>query len=129
MDAMKSEFPSDEKEKVTQDASMTASEMGRKRWAGVPVNERKKALASTCAHQTQRRRALRDWPQSCYGAMGEGTCGKELTRRAVNLKHREIQAHGASGSLGAERNLNGQNLCGIPYRALPFRPAAANAVA
>jgi hypothetical protein len=38
------------KEKVSQGGSMTASEMARKRWADVPAEERKEALAKARAH-------------------------------------------------------------------------------
>ena len=38
------------KEKVSQSGSMTASEMGRKRWARVSPEERKEALAKARAH-------------------------------------------------------------------------------
>jgi hypothetical protein len=38
------------KEKVGQGGSMTASEMGRKRWARVSSEERKEALAKARAH-------------------------------------------------------------------------------
>jgi hypothetical protein len=38
------------KEKVGQGGSMTASEMGRKRWARVSPKERKEALAKARAH-------------------------------------------------------------------------------
>jgi hypothetical protein len=38
------------KEKVSQGDSMTASEMGRKRWARVSPEERKEALAKARAH-------------------------------------------------------------------------------
>jgi len=38
------------REKVSQGGSMTASEMGRKRWARVSPEERKEALAKARAH-------------------------------------------------------------------------------
>jgi hypothetical protein len=38
------------REKVSQSGSMTASEMGRKRWARVSPEERKEALAKARAH-------------------------------------------------------------------------------
>ena len=38
------------KERASQSGSMTASEMGRKRWARVPAEERKEALAKARAH-------------------------------------------------------------------------------
>jgi hypothetical protein len=38
------------KAKVSENGSMTASEMARKRWADVPAEERKEALAKARAH-------------------------------------------------------------------------------